>query len=146
MEDSLILLITQKMLRRDSEYTSSMLASEGTMKQLMHIATAKKNLSKHVEYIMFLVSTISHYASNTHVNLEERGLNRHQLDKYKNSERSEIFNQMWRPKPSSSSHAKMYYDFNEVDKIDRQFQQEKSIFQIKLPLLSSQATLKYTDP
>lgn len=121
VEDSLILLITQKMLRRDSEYTSSMLASEGTMKQLMHIATAKKNLSKHIEYIMFLVSTSSHYASNTHVHLEDRGLNRHQLDKYKNTERSEIFNQMWRPKPTSSSHAKMYYDFNEVDKIDRQF-------------------------
>ena len=41
---------------------------------------------------------------------------------------------------------KMYYDFNEVDKIDRQFQQEKSIYQIKLPILSSQAILKYTDP
>jgi len=51
---------------------------------------------------------------------------------------------MWRPKPSSSSHAKQYYEFNDVDKIDTQLQQERSIFHIRLPIISSQAVDKYT--
>ena len=83
VEDSLVLLITQKMLRRDSEYTCSQLATEATLRQLMQIATAKKNLSKHIEYIMFLISTNSQYASNIHVILEQKGRNKHELDKYK---------------------------------------------------------------
>lgn len=58
----------------------------------MQIATAKKSLSKHVEYIMFLISTNSQYSSNIHVVLENRGRNKHELDRYKSSEKSEIFN------------------------------------------------------
>ena len=122
VEDSLVLLITQKMLRRDSEYTCSQLATEATLRQLLQIGNTKKNLSKHIEYIMFLISTNSQYASNVHVVLEQRGRNKHELDKYKSSERAEIFNQMWRPKPSSSGHAKTYYEFNDVDKINSQNQ------------------------
>lgn len=122
VEDSLVLLITQKMLKRDSEYTCSQLATESSLLQLMQIAKQKKNLSKHIEYILFLISTNTQYQSNTYEILLNRGRNKHDLDKYKSSERSEIFNQMWRPKPSSSSHAKQYYEFNEVDKIDTQLQ------------------------
>jgi len=144
VEDSLVLLITQKMLKRDSEYTCSQLATESSLLQLMQIAKQKKNLSKHIEYILFLISTNTQYQSNTYEILLNRGRNKHDLDKYKSSERSEIFNQMWRPKPSSSSHAKQYYEFNDVDKIDTQLQQERSIFHIRLPIISSQAVDKYT--
>jgi len=38
VEDSLVLLITQKMLKRDSEYTCSQLATESSLLQLMQIA------------------------------------------------------------------------------------------------------------
>ena len=59
------------------------------------------------------------------------------------SEHTEAIQRIWRAKPTSSSDAKRYYDFNEgyyiEDKLD-----EVNILKIKLPLLSKKSIYAIT--
>jgi len=54
VEDSLLLLITQNLLKRDTNFVTS-IAQESISQKLYLIWKNKKMLSKHVEYIFFLV-------------------------------------------------------------------------------------------
>lgn len=63
--------------------------------------------------------------------------------RHEHSEHTEAIMRIWRAKPTSSSDAKRYYDFNEgyyiEDKLD-----EVNILKIKLPLLSKKSVLTIT--
>ena len=76
VEDSLILLVTQKMLRVDLQYTCPQLALKDTLDQLVRIAITKRPLQRYIKQILYLISQNTHYSTNVIEVLERNNGNR----------------------------------------------------------------------
>lgn len=76
IEDSLILLVTQKMLRVDLQYTCPQLALKDTLDQLVRIAITKRPLQRYIKQILYLISQNTHYSTNVIEVLERNNGNR----------------------------------------------------------------------
>ena len=119
IEDSLILLVTQKMLRVDLQYTCPQLALKDTLDQLVRIAITKRPLQRYIKQILYLISQNTHYSTNVIEVLERNNGNRQDLDRLRGQSNADFFNQVWRAKPSSASHARTYYELSENHTINR---------------------------
>lgn len=112
IEDSLILLVAQKMLRVDLQYTCPQLALKDTLDQLVRIAITKRPLSKYIKQILFLISQNTHYSTNVNEVLERNNGSRQDLDRLR-GQSADFLSQVWRPKPNSAMHARTYYEWSE---------------------------------